>query len=399
MAYNKIETVEPLQRLESNATLADIVTRISEINAANSLISTNLKTILSSKGIETQETRLSKIVEKINEQFDIYSEIEEKENANRQKIAELMQQNGYNITGEEEMDELLELLKESNINPYKIEKIFCGHLATFLVYNTGEVYGAGSNGYGSLGLGDTSAKSSFTLIPGMTDVKQIAGGFQHTAILKNDGTVWTSGYNSSGQLGLGNTTNKSTFTKVNIDNVKQIACGENFTFAVKNDGSLWACGLNETSQLGLNNYANKTSFTQVTTNINNDVKEVFCGFNHTFILKNDGSVYACGYNTYGALGLDNTSTKTTFTKVTTNISDVKSFACGEDHTIMLKNDGSVWTTGLNYNGQLGFGTSGNYTDVYVFKVIVISVCPINLCRATALIPDSIQRVPKVCLKQ
>lgn len=375
-----LETVEPLQRLDSNATMADILARITEINTVNNLIFTNLKTILSSKGIETQETRLSQLVEEINKQFDVYSEaeekyliLEEKENVNRQKLVDLMLENGYSVTGTEEMEELLELLKESNINPYKIEKIFCGHSATFIIYNTGEVYGAGSNGYGSLGLGDTNAKLSFTLIPNMTDVKQIAGGYQHTVILKNDGTVWTSGYNAQGQLGLGNTTNKTTFTKTSITDVKQIACGENFTFAVKNDGSLWACGLNETSQLGLNDYTNKTSFTQVTTNISNDVKEVFCGFNHTFILKNDGSVYACGFNTNGALGLDNTSTKTTFTKVTTNISDVKSFACGENHTIMLKNDGSVWATGGSYNGQLGLGTSGNYNDMYTFTKVSTNI--------------------------
>ena len=372
-----LEEFEPLTKLDANAGLGAIKTRISEINNAHKILTNNLKNILSSKGIETQETRLSQIIKEINKQFDVYLEaeekLEEKENVTKQQLADLMLENGYSITGEEEIEELLELLKESNINPYKIEKIFCGHSVTFMVYNTGEVYGAGSNSYGSLGLGDTNARLSFTLIPDMTDVKQIAGGYQHTVILKNDGTVWTSGYNGYGQLGLGNTTNKTTFTKTSITDVKQIACGENFTFAVKNDGSLWACGLNTTSQLGLDNYSNKTSFTKITKNINNDVKEVFCGFNHTFILKNDGSVYACGFNTNGALGLNNTSTKTSFTKVTTNISDVKSFACGEDHTMMLKNDGSVWVTGGSYNGQLGLGTSGNYNDKYVFTQVTTNV--------------------------
>ena len=87
------------------------------------------------------------------------------------------------------------------------------------------------------------------------------------------------------------------------NDVKQIACGEYHTLLLKNDGSIWGCGANSYGQLGLGDNTNQKTFTKVTTNINNDVKQIYCGGSHTFILKNDGSVWACGSNGSGGLGL------------------------------------------------------------------------------------------------
>ena len=44
----------------------------------------------------------------------------------------------------------------------------------------------------------------------------------------------------------------------------------------------------------------------------------------SFILKNDGTLWACGWNDCGQLGLGDTNYKTTFTEITTNADNVKS---------------------------------------------------------------------------
>ena len=36
--------------------------------------------------------------------------------------------------------------------------------------------------------------------------------------------------------------------------------------------------------------------------------------------------------------------------------------------MVLKNNGDVWTTGRNYDGQLGDGTSGNNKNRFVFVI-------------------------------
>ena len=145
-------------------------------------------------------------------------------------------------------------------------------------------------------------------------------------MLKNDGTLWSCGYNYNGQLGLGDYNIRSTFTQVttNANDIKSVYCGEYHTFILKNDGTLWSCGYNNFGGLGLGNNITRTTFTQVTANAD-DVKSVYCGCHYTFMLKNDGTLWSCGNNSYGQLGLGDTSYRTTFTEVTTGTDNIKSF--------------------------------------------------------------------------
>ena len=252
----------------------------------------------------------------------------------------------------------------TNINN-DVAQITCGLYHTFILKNDGTVYSCGYNTYGGLGLGNTTTYNTFTKVTtNISNVKQIACGYHHTVMLKNDGTVWSCGQNTYGQLGLGNSTTYNTFTKMttNISNdVAQIACGECCTFVLKNNGSIWSCGQNTYGQLGLGNTTNKNTFTQVTTNISNDVKQVICGHYHTFILKNNGSIWSCGYNMYSQLGLNDDTNRTSFTQATTNISnDVKQVACGGEHTFILKNNDNLYSCGYSNKGQLGLGNTTTY---------------------------------------
>ena len=101
---------------------------------------------------------------------------------------------------------------------------------------------------------------------------------EHSLILKNDGTLWGTGYNDNSELGLRDTYNRSTFTQVitNTDNIKSVYCGDSHTFILKNDGTLWGCGYNGKGQLGLGAKTDRKIFTQITTNTDN-IKLVYCG--------------------------------------------------------------------------------------------------------------------------
>ena len=251
-----------------------------------------------------------------------------------------------------------------------VKEIVCGSCETFIIKNDGSLWGCGCNGYGSLGINSTTHKSTFTQVTTNinNDVKQVActtinDGYDHTVILKNDGSVWSCGYNNSGQLGLGDTTQRTTFTQVttNINNdVKQISCGSYHTFILKNDGSIWSCGANSSGQLGLGNTTTYKSFTKVTTNINNDVKQIVCGGIHTFIIKTDGSIWACGENNYGQLGINDTTDRNTFTQVTSNNHSSSVISCGNSHTFVLENNDGLWVCGYSNSGQLGLGDNSNH---------------------------------------
>ena len=246
-------------------------------------------------------------------------------------------------------------------NTDNIKSVYYGEYYTLILKNDGTLWGCGQNEYGQLGLGDTTNRTTFTeIITNTNNIKEIYCGGFHTFILKNDGTLWGCGRNSHGQLGLGDGDNRYTFTQIttNTDDIKSVYCGEYYTFILKNDNTLWSCGANSDGQLGLGDNTNRATFTEITTNID-DIKSVCCGFYQTFILKNDDTLWCCGRNNYGQLGLGDGYNRTTFTEVTTNADDVKLVDCGKYHTLILKNDGTLCSCGDNYEGQLGLGDSNN----------------------------------------
>ena len=249
-------------------------------------------------------------------------------------------------------------------NTNDIKSVCCGFYHTLILKNNGTLLGCGWNSHGQLGLGNTDDRNVFTQIAINTnDIKSVYGGGYHTFILKNDGTLWGCGRNDYGQLGLRDTTDRSVFTIIGINsgNIKEIYLGGGHTIILKNDGTLWGCGYNNHGQLGLGDTTNRTMLIQITTNAD-DIKSVYCSDCYTLILKNDGTLWGCGYNGYGQLGLGDTADRTTFTQITTNMNNIKSIYNGSNYISILKNDSTLWTCGHNGYSQLGLGdTTNRYT--------------------------------------
>ena len=281
---------------------------------------------------------------------------------------------GYNYYGNLGLGDIADrkIFTKVTTNADNIKQVYCGYSHTFILKNDGTLWGTGNNYSGQLGLGDGHDRYAFTQITTNTDnIKDVYCGGSYTIILKNDGTLWGCGANGSGQLGLGDTTNRTTFTQVttNADNIKSVCCGSSHTLILKNDGTVWGCGHNGYGELGLGNNTNKNTFTQITTNIN-DIKEIYCGGSHTFMLKNDSTLWGCGYNYNGQLGLGDSDDRYTFTEITTNANNIKSICCGSHHTLILKNDGSLWGTGRNNCSQLGLGDT---TDRTIFTQVTTNI--------------------------
>ena len=82
------------------------------------------------------------------------------------------------------------------------------------------------------------------------------------------------------------------------------------------------------------------------------------------VLKQDGSVWATGLNEHGQLGDGSRNNRQRFSSVVS--SGAQSVSAGGWHSMVLKQDGSVWTTGSNDKGQLGDGlTTGRSAFVQV----------------------------------
>ncbi|QPX48302.1 regulator of chromosome condensation [Synechococcus phage S-SRM01] len=165
--------------------------------------------------------------------------------------------------------------------------------------------------------------------------------------------LWTWGRNSFGALGNNTTTNSNTpiTTFSGGANWKQVASGGYYVAAIKTDGTLWTWGRNQYAQLGDNTTTNRS--TPVTTFAGGtNWKQVACGANHTVAIKTDGTLWIWGQNTIGQLG-DNTIVNRS-TPVTTFAGGTnwKQVASGL-HTAAIKTDGTLWVWGDGANGQLG----------------------------------------------
>jgi alpha-tubulin suppressor-like RCC1 family protein len=135
------------------------------------------------------------------------------------------------------------------------------------------------------------------------------------------------------------------------------------TVYLKSDGTVWTWGYNLNGQLG-----NGTSGPGTDSNTPaqvpglSGVTAIAAGNNFTVALKNDGTVWTWGYNSNGQLGNGNTGTDSNIpvqVSVTSGLSSVIGVAAGYNHAVALMNSsgGTVWTWGSNSNGQLGNGTT------------------------------------------
>ncbi|POM25853.1 Regulator of chromosome condensation (RCC1) repeat protein [Actinomadura rubteroloni] len=91
---------------------------------------------------------------------------------------------------------------------------------------------------------------------------------------------------------------------------------------------------------------------------------VSAGGDHTLDVKNDGTVWAWGSNASGQLGDGTTTNRTTPVQVSglTNIArTIGSIDAGGNHSLAVKSDGTVVAWGSNASGQLGDGTTTNRT--------------------------------------
>jgi alpha-tubulin suppressor-like RCC1 family protein len=136
------------------------------------------------------------------------------------------------------------------------KKVFCAGFSTFLVTPNG-VFAFGKNGFGELGVGDWNPHFNPVRVKALdrVNIVQIAGGLHHTLFLDENGEIWSAGRNSDGQLGLEKVINgiNTPIVVAMEEQIVSISSGTSsfHSFAVGASGDLYACGQNQYNQLGL----------------------------------------------------------------------------------------------------------------------------------------------------
>ena len=231
---------------------------------------------------------------------------------------------------------------------------------TSMIFNNiGALWSWGNNTYGQLGLGNRTSYSSPVQVGSLTNWTCVANGLYHSLALQSDGSAWVWGNNTYGQLGLGNRTSYSSPVQVS-GTYSWIACTDTSSFLIKNNGTLWGCGQNTNDQLGQGNNTSYSSPVQ----IGSDTKWMYIsggGNGAITAVKTDGTIWGCGQNNNGQLGMGNTTNPISrITQVGSDTSYIFS-STTTDCSAVIKNDGSLWTFGNNNNGQLGTNNKTSYS--------------------------------------
>ena len=211
-------------------------------------------------------------------------------------------------------------------------------------------------------LGDNTAiairSSPVQTIAYGTDWKQIACAYSHTAAIKNDGRLWMWGFNYSGQLGDNTIIYRSSPVQTIAGGTdwKQVSGGGGHTAAIKTDGTLWVWGENTFGQIGDNTMTNRSSPIQTIAGGINWI-QVSCGSNHTAAVKTDGTLWVWGLNNFAQLGDNSSNFKLSPVQTDAGGNNWKQVSCGFIHTAAIKTDGTLWVWGDNSYGELGDETN------------------------------------------
>lgn len=235
-----------------------------------------------------------------------------------------------------------------------------------MIKSDGTLWTMGLNNYGQLGIGTSGINvSSPVQVGSLTNWKSVSCGYNSVMAIKTDGTLWGWGRNAHGQLGQGNITNYSSPVQVGVlTNWETVSTGSESVMAVKTDGTLWACGYDNYGQLGQGTKTSYSSPVQVGS-LTNWAFATSTGRFSAYAIQTNGTLWACGYNGAGQLGLGTTTNVSTFTQVG-SLANWKTATSVDKTMVAIKTDGTLWTCGYNNHGQLGQGdTYGRSSPVQV----------------------------------
>ena len=195
-----------------------------------------------------------------------------------------------------------------------------------------------------------------------------AGGYHTCALLASNG-AWCWGANWDGQIGAGMDPNSGYYTYYyypiinnysvsvpapvrNSAGMVSLSLGGFHSCALMANGGVKCWGANWYGQLGDNSWDNKY-FPVDVINLTGRVNQVSAGGDHTCALLASGSVQCWGYNGYGQLGNNSTTTSNIPVQVIGLSGQAIQVAAGGDHTCALLASGIVQCWGYNGYGQLG----------------------------------------------
>jgi alpha-tubulin suppressor-like RCC1 family protein len=263
--------------------------------------------------------------------------------------------------------------------------IAAGNSHTCAILDNSSVKCWGFNASGQLGLGHTDNRGdgSNQMGDNLTAIdlgnertaKAIEAGGNHTCAILDDASLKCWGSNASGQLGLGNYNNSANPSAVNMGSgitAKAIVAGESHTCAILNNSAIKCWGEGEDGRLGTGKSRDEESPPNLSNDLGNGrtAMGITAGDAHTCAILDNSSIKCWGKNTYGQLGLGDTTNRVSVSQLGDSLPVVnlgagrtaRGITAGDNQTCAILDNASIKCWGANASGQLGLGDIDNRGD-------------------------------------
>lgn len=237
---------------------------------------------------------------------------------------------------------------------------------TCAVAQDGELWTWGDGAAGRLGHGDqTCLLSPEKLGKERFDSQKVlmtACGVRHTLAQTADSRIWIWGWRRGGRLGLGKMEDNLLVPTLMPSalfggaKIAMVTAGEAHTLALTEYGDIWVWGVGEHFRLGFGDDEDRFEPCLLSRRErfgDQHVIFVTAGWAHNMAITSGGVLFSWGLGADGQLGLGDRQNRITPTVVKGPWSGVVQAACGSEHSLVVSNEGALWSFGSAYHGELG----------------------------------------------
>ena len=239
--------------------------------------------------------------------------------------------------------------------------VSAGNVHSLAVKTNGTLWSWGNGQFGQLGNGlFSSATPNVTQIGTATDWQTVSAGNRFSLAIKTTGTLWSWGLNNFGQLGINTVIDQNLPVQVGTaSNWLKIDAGNQHSLAIDTTGFIYAWGNNTFGQFG--NGTNTSSLMPIMVSSSNNWSEVSAGLDHSLFLNSFGFLFSAGNNTNGQLCNGSNTASNMILPATNSGAQFQYIAisAGGGHSLVIENNNTLWSSGLNTQGQLGLGNNTN----------------------------------------
>lgn len=178
----------------------------------------------------------------------------------------------------------------------------------------------------------------------------IAAGHFHSAFIDSEGHPWTFGYGYHGRLGHPGDENRLVPTKIESDETfTAVAAGKFQTLLLSTKGEVWICGDLVRNEEG--GFAPCYKIKKIPLKIK--ITAFSLTDSHSVLLDENGGVWTFGYGTSGQLGHNSERDSFIPRKINSDTVFIK-VAAGSLHTVLLAKNGEAWSCGYSIDKRTGY---------------------------------------------